>query len=338
MKIGAYLLAILLTTGALSAEESLSVDLPNEKVLTVKPIDRDKNEKLTSNISDMEYFNSAVAHMEHKGWRDALEDLSAIREYYPHSQMYNDAIYFQAVCHYQLLEYGVANRQLTEYLNNKYKLKFFEDALKYKLEIANKFKDGAKKHLFDSDKFPKWLPAKEDALAIYDEIISMVPSHDLAAQALYEKGSLLHRMQDYKSSLETLGSVIKKFPKHPLTPDAYLEISEIYYEQSHSEYRNTDLLEMAQIHLKKFIQNFPRDEKVEIAKKYYQDMREIHAKGLYEIGMFYERTHKPKASVIYYVTAIEQFPNSPSADLCKERLQYLDKELDDLQVSKEIIK
>ena len=286
----------------------------------------------------MELFNAAVQEMEHNSWKSALNDFSAIREKYRESKVFDDALYFQAVCNYHLMEYDIANKLLSDYLSSKYKLKFFEDALTYKLAIANKFKDGAKKHLFDSDKFPKWIPAKEDALEIYDEVILMIPNHDLAAQALYEKGALLHKLQDYKASLESFQSLIKRFPKHPLTPDSYLAIGEIYFEQSHSEYRNSDLLELAQINLKKFINNFPRDEKVEKAKEFYGDMREIHARGLYDIGMFYERTKKPKASVIYYVTALEKFPDSPSSSLCKDRLQHLEGELNDLQVSEEIIK
>ena len=289
-------------------------------------------------LSDMEYFNSAISQMEEKSWRGALNSFDAIRQYYPDSQVFDDSLYFQAVCNYHLMDYDIANKELTKYLSSKYRLKFFEDALHYKLEIANKFKEGAKKHLFDSDKFPKWIPAKEDALEIYDDIISMVPSHDLTAQALFEKGSLLQKMQDYKIALESYQTLIKRFPKHPLTPDSYLAINEAYYEQSHSEFRNTDLLEMAQINLKKFTKNFPRDEKIEQAQHYYEEMKEIHAKGLYDIGMFYERTSKPKASVIYYVTAIEKFPESSSTGLCRERLQNLESELNDLQVSKEIIK
>lgn len=287
-------------------------------------------------LTDMELFNAAVQEMEHSSWKSALNDFSAIRTAHKESKVFDDALYFQAVCNYHLMEYDVANKLLTEYLGSKYKLKFFEDALSYKLAIANKFKEGAKKHLFDSEKFPKWLPAKEDALEIYDEIISTIPNHDLAAQALFEKGTLLQQLQDFKTSLESFHALIKRFSKHPLTPDSYLAIGEIYYIQSHSEYRNSDLLEMAQINLKKFISNFPRDEKVEKAKKFYNDMREIHAKGLYDIGMFYERIKKPKASVIYYVTALEKFPDSPSSNLCKDRLHNLEGERIDLQVSEKI--
>lgn len=166
----------------------------------------------------------------------------------------------------------------------------------------------------------------------------MVPTHDLAAHALYEKGHLLQKMQDYKIALESYQTLIKRFPKHSLTPEAYLAVNEAYYEQSFSEYRNTDLLDMALINLKKFMQNFPRDERVEQAKNYFASMKEIHAKGLYDIGMFYERTNKPKASVIYYVTALEKFPESNSSELCKERLRHLQGELNDLQVSSEILK
>ncbi len=289
-------------------------------------------------ISDMAFFNAGVQKMENKDWNVALQNFSSIREYYKDSQVFEDALYFQAVCNYHLGEYHTSNKMLTEYLSSKFKLKFFEDSLNYKLAIANKFRDGAKKHLFDSEKFPKWASAKEDALEIYEEIIEMVPSHDLAAHAYYEKGSLLKKMRDYKTALECFQSLIKMFPKNSLAPEGYISIGEIYFAQSHSEYRNSDLMDLAQLNLEKFTQNFPRDERIEKVKHYFEEMKEIHAKGLYDIGMFYERTHKPKASVIYYVTAIEKFPDAHSTSLCKTRLEHLESELNELKVNGELLK
>ena len=286
-------------------------------------------------MSAMEHYNAGMQGMEHKSWRTALRNFMIVGLHYPESQVAEDAFYFQAVCNYHLMEYDIANKHFSEYLSQKNRLRYFEDALSYKLAIAEKFNTGAKKHLFDSEKFPKWVTAREDSMEIYDEVISTVPNHELAAKAFYAKGTLIQRMRDYKPAIETYQTLIKRFPKHPLASDAFLAINEIYYEQSHTEFQNPDLLELARLNLKRYIQSFPRDENIEKAKEFLSEMEEIHARGLYDTGVFYERTKKPKASVIYYVTALEKFPDAPSAALCKSRLSNLKDAAEELQVSEE---
>ncbi len=226
----------------------------------------------------------------------------------------------------------------SDYLNQKKRLRYFEDAIAYKLAIADKFKEGARKHLFESERMPKWVTAREDALSIYDELIAIVPNHEIATKALHGKAILQQKLNDNKAAIETYQLLIKRFPKHPLASDAYLAINEIYYGQSHTEFQNPDLLELARLNLKRFIQSFPRDPKIEEAKKYLAEMEEIHARGLYDTGLFYERTKKPKASVIYYVTALEKFPNAPSSQLCKKRLLKLNDAAVELNVTAELIK
>lgn len=288
-------------------------------------------------MSAMEHYNAGMQAMEHKSWRTALKNFMIIGLHYPECEVAEDAFYFKAVCNYHLMEFDIANNLFTEYLDQAGRLRYFEDALSYKIAIAQKFREGARKHLFDSDKFPKWVTARDDSISIYEEVISIVPNHELAAKALYGKGVLLQKIQDYKGAIEDFQTLIKRFPKYPLSSDAFLAISEIYYEQSHTEFQNPDLLEFARLNLKRYVEAFPRDEKVEEAKTFLAHMEEIHAKGLYDTGIYYERTKKKKASVIYYVTALEKFPDAPSSTLCKKRLLNLKDEVEELQVDSELI-
>ncbi|MCH9634635.1 MAG: Cell division coordinator CpoB [Chlamydiae bacterium] len=314
---------------AIASLSSLSAAVTNQEGQISKS-------EFTPKMSAMEHYNTAMQAMEQKSWRVALRNFIVIGIHYPDSQVAEDAFYFQAVCNYHLMEYDIASRHFSDYLTQNNRLRYFEDALSYKLAIAEKFKEGAKKHLFDSEKFPKWASATEDSMAIYEEIISIIPNHELAAKALLGKANLMHKMNDFKGAIENFHTLIKRFPKHPLASDAYLAINEIYFEQSHTEYQNPDLLELAKLNLNRFIQNFPRDGKVEEAKEYLSMMEEIHAKGLYNTGIFYERTKKPKASVIYYVTALEKFPNAPSTQRCKARLSHLKDAVNELQVVAEL--
>lgn len=284
-------------------------------------------------MSAAEHYNAGMQAIEQQNWRTALRNFTTISLFFPDSNNAEDAFYFQAVCNYHLMEYDMANKLFSDYLGQKMRLRYFEEALAYKLAIADKFKEGERKRLFDSSKMPKWVAAREDAVTIYDELASMVPTHEIAAKALFAKADFHHKNGDADEALEAYQDLIKRFPKHPLASDAYLGINEVYYGQSHTEFQNPDLLQLARLNLKRFQQNFPRDPKIEEAKKYLADIEEIHARGLYETGMFYERTKRPTASVIYYVTAVEKFPNAPSTAQCKKRLLKLHDAASELEVS-----
>lgn len=292
---------------------------------------------LVVKYSAQEHYQKGMELMKEHNFKAALKDFMTVTYHFPQEEVAEDAFYFQAVCQYNLMDYDIANKLLSDYLNQKLRLRYFEDALNYKLAIADKFKEGARKHLFESEKMPKWSSAREDALAIYDELTTMVPNHDVAAKAFLGKATLQQRIGEGKDAIETFKSLIKRFPKHPHASDAYLALGEIYFAQSHTEFLDPDLLELSRLNLQRFKKAFPRDPKLEKAKEYLTDLEEMHAKKLYETGLFYERTKKPKASVIYYVTAIEKFPDSHASTLCKKRLNNLSDEVAELQVSPELI-
>lgn len=190
----------------------------------------------------------------------------------------------------------------------------------YKFNIANRLKDGAKRRFFNSKRFPKWRCGDSLALKIYDEIIETIPCHDFAAQSLFAKGYMLWQKQDYDESIDAYQCLIRRFPKHELTPMGYIAINRVFLEQCRLEFQNPDLLQLAQINLKRFKQEFPRDENLHIAEEDVQAIKECYADGLYKTGAFYEKTCKPKAALIYYQNAIDQFPDTYVAEKCRFRI------------------
>jgi outer membrane protein assembly factor BamD (BamD/ComL family) len=160
-------------------------------------------------------------------------------------------------------------------------------------------------------------------LGIYDEVVAAMPSHELAALSYYYKGCLLWKMKSYAEAVESYQTLIRRFPKHELVPEAYLYITKVYLDQSRREFQNSDLLAFAEVNLKKFKSEFPRDEHVEIAEREVARIKEVYACGLYDTAYFYERIGKPQASVIYYENAILQFPTTHVAQASRSRLSRL---------------
>jgi outer membrane protein assembly factor BamD (BamD/ComL family) len=217
----------------------------------------------------------------------------------------------------------LANKSLSAYLNHSVSHAHFEEAIRMKFEIAQAFSNGTKKRLFGSHKMPAWLSAKEDALEIYDEVIATVPHSDMATTSMLAKAKIQAEFEDYKPAVETLTMLIRRFPKTEAAAEAYLEIAHVYFQQSENSSLDLDILELAEVNIRKFKAAFPREPRIEEAEKLLANTNELFAANLLDTGKFFERTKKPSASIIYYTRVIAKYPETKAAKLAQEKLNVL---------------
>lgn len=317
-----FLFCAALFLGAFHAEAAYT--LKKGKIVNVEYI---------ASYSAQEHFSLGCNAVESQDWQEALKQFRIVITNFPTTVYGQEANYYEGVCYYHLKELDFANECFTLYLKSQSNPRYFQETIEFKYAIAEQLAEGAKRRFFGTKKLPKWACGKDLALKIYDEVAAAVPSHEIAARALVSKGCLLWKMRDYRSSTEAFQLVIRRFPKHELTPECYLFISRVFIDQCRIEFQNPDILAFAQINLRKFKQDFPREERICEVEKNVQVIKEIYAKGLYDTGRFYERTCKPAASIIYYKNTILQFPDTCVAELCRTRLLCLDPEFSEDEAS-----
>lgn len=287
-----------------------------------------KNGKLiksedVATMSVQEHYSAAIDAYQKRNWDEVVHQSLIVIKNFPSTPFAQEAYFYLGVGYFHLDEFEFSNRFLTTYLKKQSTPKYFEEAIQYKFKIAEKYQRGAKKHILGWEAMPKWIPAREEAIAIYDEVITALPHHDLAALALFGKATLLLKEEEYKSSIETYQTLIRRFPKHPLAAESYIGIAQVYLVQSQAEYPDQDYLDLAEINLRKFRHNFPGEEKLAIAEKMFLDMKEVFASDLYDTGRFYERTSKPHAAHIYYTRIITKYPETNVSQLANKRLTRL---------------
>jgi outer membrane protein assembly factor BamD (BamD/ComL family) len=260
-------------------------------------------------------------------WDEAIAHFRAIISSYPNSNYAKEAYFFYGIALFNVDENEFANEAFTNYIKNQTNPTYFEEAITYKFAIAERFKEGARRHILGYRRLPKWLNAHNLALSTYDEIAATLPCHEIAAKALFSKGNLLWSMENYSESIEAFQTLIRRFPKHELAPVCYITINDVYLDQCQREFQNPDLLALAQLNLRKFKHDFPRDERLEQAENKVMAIKEVYAQGLFETGQFYERVKQPEASKIYYKNALRLFPDTQVAKECSQRLSVLGNEL-----------
>lgn len=269
------------------------------------------------------HYQAGIEAYTQSKWDEAAKHFNILALNFPELQITKDGYFYLGASYFADKEYEDANLAFSNYLKAQNHPSYLEEALDYKLKIANSFTEGARRRILGWRGMPKILPAHDSAQQIYDEIIATFPCHNLAAQALYAKGHLHWKDKEFRDSISAFQQLIKHFPKHELAPECYAFINKIYLEQCLYEYQNPDLLAFADLNHKKFSQEFPGEEKINDAEQDVQRIREVYAFGLYDTGQFYERTKKPKAAMIYYKNALKQFPETEMAKKCRDRLTAL---------------
>ncbi len=268
-------------------------------------------------------YNQGCKSYNQREWRHAASEFEKVIFYFPNSDSAAEASYYLAVCYFEMREYDFANEEFSNYLKASQHPAFFIDAVTFKFCIAEHFKQGKRRRPFKMRYLPKWISGQDSALVIYDEVFAALPNHELTRRALYSKGELLKQMEEYRDCVDAYQTLIRRFPKNEIVPACYLNIADAYIEQARLEFQNPDILALAELNVRKFQHDFPRDERVAIAEQSIITIKEMYAKGLCDLGLFYERMHHPEAAAIYFQSSIEEFPDTRVAEFCRSRLLCL---------------
>jgi outer membrane protein assembly factor BamD (BamD/ComL family) len=281
-----------------------------------------KSEEVAT-MSVQEHYSAAMGAYQQQSWGEVIHHCVIVIKNFGASPFAQESYFYLGVAYFHTGEVEFANRFFTKYLKKQATPKYFEEAIQYKFKIAEKYHKGAKKHVLGMENMPKWVPARTEAIGIYDEVLTALPHHELAAQALFGKAQLLLKEEEYKSSIETYQTLIRRFPKHPLAAESYIGVCEVYLAQAQAEYPDQDFLDLAEINLRKFRMNFPGDEKIALAERTVLEMREVFASDLYDTGRFYERTSKPHAAHIYYTRILVKYPDTKVSALAGKRVSRM---------------
>ena len=284
------------------------------------------NTEYAATFSVQEHYSAILQAYQQEQWEEVIRQSLIMIHNFPSTPFADETHFYLGVAYFNLYELEFANQYLTRYLKSQATPKFFEEAIQFKFQIAEQFHHGAKKHLLGWQHLPKWVSAREEAIAIYEEVLTALPHHELAACALFGKAQLHLQEEEYKASVETYQTLIRRFPKHPLSVESYIGIAQVYLMQSKDRYPDQDYLDLAEINLKKFKSSFPKEEKIAEAERLLLEMKELFANNLYDTARFYERTKKPHAAHIYYDRIVAKYPQTKAAELAAKRLEKLEQD------------
>jgi outer membrane assembly lipoprotein YfiO len=255
-----------------------------------------------------------------QNWWGVIDYAEVLSYNFPTSTLASEASFLSALAYLKMEQYEQSNLALTAYLDKPIEHKHLDEAVEMKFKIASAFANGAKARMFGSHKAPALLSSDENAIAIFDEIIHIIPFHEIAAKSLLGKAKIQAKVGDFKVAIETLTQLIRKFPKSDYAAEAYLRINEAYLLQAKDHQLDQDLLDLASLNLRKFMQAFPSETRLDQAKALWNEMEELFAQNLLDVGKFFEKTKKASASKLYYKQVISKYPGTKASNEAKSKL------------------
>jgi outer membrane protein assembly factor BamD (BamD/ComL family) len=275
------------------------------------------------NAGLQKYYSNITKASKNEDWWSVIYFSKLLLNQYPHSSLTLDTVFSLAKAYYNVNELEVSNKFLSEYLNKEFSPKYYTEAITYKFNIAKKYMEGSKKRILGSRKMPKLLPAKDDALKLFDEVLNAMPNSEMAIESMFYKAKIHAFFDEHRDSVEAFRIVIRKYPKHELAIESFLEIGRVYLKQADPKNQDPNLLDLAEVNVKRFKEMFPKEERIKDSEKDFYKLQEVYAQGFYEIGSFYEKMKKKEAAKIYYNKIILSYPDTPSAKLSAKRLEKI---------------
>jgi len=163
--------------------------------------------------SPQEHYRIGAEALNAGNWEEAAKQFRVVSYNFPSSSYGQDANYYLGIAYYKMQEYDFSNDSMDLYLKCQTNPKYFQEAIEYKLCIAEQFRCGAKRHYYGTRYMPKWASGKEMALDIFDEVIASLPSHEMAAKAFFSKGRLQWEQKEYREAVDSFQAVILSLDK-----------------------------------------------------------------------------------------------------------------------------
>jgi outer membrane protein assembly factor BamD (BamD/ComL family) len=259
-------------------------------------------------------YKSAMYEIERKNYAEARTYLLQLEREFPHAKELENCYFWLGVIEFEGGNLEHADEYFGKYLRSSVDQHYFQKALEYRYFIAEKFAYGEKARPFKMRLFPKMLSGQEIALEILEDITKTVQAHDLSARSYYLKGYLYWKNLHYKEAIANYQSLVKKFPKHELAPNAHLGLLYVWKCIAVREPQNPDILELAALSFEEYRENFPNSPGLAEGEEILQGIREVLARALVRTGKYYRRKGKIRAARVYYERAVTLYPTTKWAD------------------------
>ena len=206
-------------------------------------------------------------------------------------------------------------KQLTQYPAGK----FSQRALQWEYDIGDAFLNGKKRVALGIF----LLSAEPEGLQILHRIVEHAPGSALGDRALLRIAGYHFNHRNWAEAILAYDEYVKLFRNGGGASYASLQAARAsFLAYRGPQFDDAPLLDSEQ-RFKIFREHYPVQATKDEVDRTLANIRDLRAQKLLTTAEFHRRTGPVQAQAFYYRQVIEQFPQTPSAELAKERLARL---------------
>ena len=270
----------------------------------------------------MKLYQKTIELMQKKEYGRARGKYKKITKKYPDSSLSAAAQFGIGETYYYQYNYKKAFAAYRKLLDKHHSFPDMEKALERQFKIAGTYYDNKPKKL---PVLTVKVPAKRrPAIGYYEDIIREVPFSKHAETSRYRVGRIYDDYNNYDEAIAAYTKLLEEFPKSKMAPDALYRLGRCYVGKTFGRRYDELSLEQAVIMFSTYLRRYPNGEKAAEIKRTLGQLDERAAYGNYEIALFYDKKKKYKSARIYYLTIVNDFPDTEWADVAAARVTKID--------------
>ncbi|MCE5251598.1 outer membrane protein assembly factor BamD [bacterium] len=164
---------------------------------------------------------------------------------------------------------------------------------------------------FFFDRGMKYMQKKNYELAIKDfQTVVDRGTSDIVDKAQYWLGEAHYKNEDYITAAYEYERVYMDFPSSELAAEAWFKKGMCYFMESPKANLDQENTNLAIDEFNRFIENFPRDQHGDEARKHIDELKEKLAFKDYRNAELYRKMKAYDAALVYYSSVIKDYPRS----------------------------
>lgn len=250
--------------------------------------------------------------------KGAIKLYSQVAKRYNNSIYAPEALYRNGQLYLRRQQHAKAFNSFQEVINRYPNTKRFNEIIGEQYRIASMLLDGARSRTWG------WFPTftqRNRSIEFFEIILFNAPFSDYAPLALMNIARGHQRLGQSEEAIYALDRMINTYPQSLLAPDAYLKLAETHASLVQGPYYDQASTKEAITYFQDFMILFPNDPSIGESERGLQAMRTMLAESKIKMADFYfYKRDNYTAARVFYNEAITVNPDSPVAQLARERL------------------
>ena len=274
------------------------------------------NPKKAAKDTPEEQYDWALQFFEQKDWDRSIEEFEKLGTAFPTSRLAAEGAYYMGQAYEQKDEPAKAADSYQKLVDRYPYSDRIKDAMRREFEIANEFADGGKVKVMGVPV----LPGQEKALELYNHIVKNAPFGTFGDQAQFKIGELYKAQGEFELSKKAFQTLVDEYPNSELVAQARYEIARSSMLASNTQQYNDQRAEEALEEFQDYKKEFADKPQALEADESIRQIRAEKAERAYDTAAFYEKQKKWKSAKVYYEEVVRNYPETPSAEKAKGRI------------------